>query len=416
MKTVALGPFSGINNRLPDAQLQTTGPSGRKTGDFLRNAVNVDLTDAGTPRRRAGTTLAVAGEDVHSLWADKQATLYMDDTDLCTLNGVGAKQVIRSGLGRGLRASYARVGGEIYWTNTAVIERITNGNSRASGVPVPNPQPVVAAITGGSLPAGKYQIAITAVAADLEESGSTWPVQVEVLDDGRIAITGIPVSAYGHNIYISPTNGDLLFLLDMIAPGVTSYTVATVGTLGRQLLAFGLAQMPPGHIVRAFNSRLLVASGNLLFYSEPYAPALRNPARGYIPFPERITIVVPAENGVYVVADQTYWLSGTDIDKCEIVPLFPYGAVEGTDGQTENKETVWWFSTKGLIMADTSGDAKNVQEADVAVDSAVFGAGLFRDQNGVKQIISSLSGANASVAAATSFMEAEVIRKESMLC
>lgn len=62
-----LGPFAGINNRLPDHQLNIV-ERGRKAGDYLRNAVNVDLTSSGTLRRRKGSALVQSGTDCHSLW------------------------------------------------------------------------------------------------------------------------------------------------------------------------------------------------------------------------------------------------------------------------------------------------------------------------------------------------------------
>ena len=52
MKTLPLGPFLGINNRLPDFALHKP-----KVGDFLRLAVNVDITNSGNIKRRKATAL-----------------------------------------------------------------------------------------------------------------------------------------------------------------------------------------------------------------------------------------------------------------------------------------------------------------------------------------------------------------------
>ena len=49
--TAPIGPFVGINNRLPDHQLGVV-ERGRKAGDYLRNAVNVDIDNAGRLLRR----------------------------------------------------------------------------------------------------------------------------------------------------------------------------------------------------------------------------------------------------------------------------------------------------------------------------------------------------------------------------
>lgn len=100
--TTPLGPFAGINNRLPDHRLGIVS-RGQKAGDYLRNAVNVDLTSAGTLQRRKGTTLALAGADCHSLWADEHGAYFVDGSNLKTFP---AGEVVRSGLTPGRRASF----------------------------------------------------------------------------------------------------------------------------------------------------------------------------------------------------------------------------------------------------------------------------------------------------------------------
>lgn len=80
-KTTPLGPFAGINNRLPDHQLNIV-ERGRKAGDYLRNAVNVDLTSSGTLRRRKGSALVQSGTDCHSLWSDGDRAFYVDGDTL----------------------------------------------------------------------------------------------------------------------------------------------------------------------------------------------------------------------------------------------------------------------------------------------------------------------------------------------
>jgi hypothetical protein len=407
MNLKQIGPFAGMNNRRPDTRLANADGS-----TFLRNAVNVDLTASGTLKRRPGVELAIAGADAHSLWGSDQAAYYIDGTDLCEVAQGIKKNVIRSGLIPGRRASFARVGEDVYWSNGIVIERITAGISGAAGAPTPNPVPVVTYGSGGSLPAGIYQVAFTQV-IDGEESGSTWPQMIEIPANGRIDVSGIDAGT-AVNVYMTPANGDVLFLVAEL-DGASSTTFTVMPALRRQIPTLGLCPMPAGHIVRYYNGRLLVARDNILYYSEPYAPALHNPMRGYIPFPERITVMEPCDNGVYVASDTTRWLDGPDIDKAEAVEVLPYGAVEGTGSCPENDKAVYWFSTRGMVIGDASGSVKNIQEDTVAVDPAAVGAALYREQDGLRQAITSLFGTEASVAAATSFMDAEIVRKESML-
>lgn len=410
MKTVSLGPFAGINNRVPDTRLSITGAGGGKTGDFLRNAVNVDLTSKGTLRRRKGSEKILSGTDVRSLWNNGDDSYFADGAQLRKLNPDNTSSVIDSVTPR-RNVSYAAVLDDVYWSDGVVLRRIANGVSSDAGVPVPNPYPVVTSGAGGSLPEGLYQVAFTAVVSG-EESGLTWSEMEDVPANGRIDVTGIPSGRI--NVYMTPPNGDALFLVtELNNASSISFTVTPVW--GRQAPTFGLRQMPAGHIVRYSNGRLLVAAENILYHSEPYAPALHNPMRGYTPFPARITVVEPCKNGVYVVADKTYWLAGEDIEKAEVIEALPYGAVEGTGGLMENTENVWWFSKRGIVVGDPNGQVQNIQENAVAVDSAVAGASLYREQDGMRQAITSLFGTDASIAAATSYMSAEIIRKGEML-
>ena len=58
---------------------------------------------------------------------------------------------------------------------------------------------------------------------------------------------------------------------------------------------------------------------------------------------------------------------------------------------------------------------KNVQEAAIAMDVAQAGASLFREQDGKKQVIASLFGSDMTAAAAYSYMDAEIVRKGTVL-
>lgn len=406
--TAPIGPFVGINNRLPDHQLGIV-ERGRKAGDYLRNAVNVDLTAAGTLQRRKGSTLVVPGSDCHSLWSDGEKAFYVDGDTLYQYPRIA----LRSGLVPGRRVSYCETPtGDVIWTNGTVLERIRAGVSAPLGLPVPNPAPTVSASVGGSLKAGVYQVAITAANADGEESGATWPVQVNVPEGGRIEVSGLPGTLV--NIYVSPLNGDALYLAATTT--ASSYVIPVMGVQGAQCPTLNLRPLPAGRFVREYHGRLLVADASGLYYSEPWAYGLYNPLRGYIPL-EGITLLEPGQTGVYVAtADKTYWLSGLDVDQLErVVELLPYGAVEGSAAHIENSNDIAWFSTRGLVIGSQDGQAKNVQEATVAVGPAQIGATLYREQDGMRQLVAAVSGAQESRAAANSFMTMEVVRKENML-
>lgn len=166
--------------------------------------------------------------------------------------------------------------------------------------------------------------------------------------------------------------------------------------------------------MRYADGRLIVASGNILYYSELFAPTLHNPAKSYIPFAENITMIRPCDGGIYVSADETYWIAG-DLASGAINTVLPYKAVFGTDSEVPNSNNVWWMSERGMVVGAPGGEVENVQEKFVAVDAATAGASLYREHDGMRQMLSSLFGTQTNVMAASSYMEFEVIRKETVL-
>lgn len=406
--TLKVGPFYGINNRLPDHKM-TKAERGQMVGHYLRNAVNVDLTGANTLLRRPGVERVIQGGDCHSLWSDGRIALFVDGQTLFMITDQITKVAIKTDMAPGVKVSFARVIDDIYWSNGAQIERIRNEVSAPAGVSPINPAPEVAAASGGALHEGRYQIAVTMTNAAGEESGATWPIQVLVPEGGEIEITGMGSGT--KRIYMSPLNGDALHYIGTTNAAAEQITV--MPQLGPQISTLGLTPMPPGQIVRWGQGRLLVASDNTLLYSPAHAPALHHPGRGYIPFPSRITVLEPFDDGIYVVADRTYWIAGQDIENPEaLIERLPYGATEGTSVRDARSKRVWWFSDRGLVMAGPGGEIANVQEENVAVGKAVAGATFQRERDGMEHVISSLFDTGFSRATATSFMEAEIIRKK----
>lgn len=414
-KTETFGPFLGVDNRLPEHQLGTVDARNRKAGNYLRNAVNADITDKGTLRRRHGSTKVATYTAAHSLWGDDEITLCVRNGALCRVNEDFTLTELVTGLAPDRPVSYARLSHVVFWSNGAAIGRIVGGAAEDVALAVMNPPPVFAASTGGALPAGRYMVAATRRSSTGEESGSTIPAFLSVPANGRITVSGASPGGTGWSVYLSPANGDILFRVANLSSGTTSYTISANPNYAGRLQTQLLRPMPAGHIVAAHNGRLLVAAGTALYYSEPFAPGLHNPSRGYAVFPSRITVVAPFEDGVYVVADKTYWVAGANIDQGSLLEVLPYGAIEGSLTRDAEDKAAWWFSSRGLVKAIGGGNVENLQEERVAVDLAATGATYYREWDGMRQLISSLFGTETSNAAATSYMDAEVVRKEKML-
>lgn len=322
--TPTIGPFpGGMDNRRADYDLR----GGRDVGDLLRNAVNVDLTNQGRARLRAGYQPSQSGLDCHSLWAPRSGAfgLYADAGDVfCVRTVAGALQRVQIAQGYGMTSavSFAEVHEAVYFSD------------------------------------------------------------------------GLRVGSY------HPVSGP---------------TPAWVPQFGVEIQGRRLDALPAGHIVAFHRNRALVAVHDTLFYSEPFVPHLYDPAQNFMKLPGRIKVVACVEGGIAVCADQTYFYPG-GVPSASMAAVLNYGAVEGTlTYQPGTGGGAAWMSPMGLVTLNKSGEIANVQEARVVVGTADRGASLYRRSNGLRQLISTLSDPGETKAGIGSFMEAEIVRKETLL-
>lgn len=195
------------------------------------------------------------------------------------------------------------------------------------------------------------------------------------------------------------------FLADSFAIGMDEMSVEAADRFTRDKLP-----LPGGSIIRHNNGRYMVAQGAILYYADPFS-VWYDPSQNFITFTSNITVLEPLTNGFYVATeDSTFYFAGGVTDTAA-KKILPYGGVPGTGGSYPDKLRCFWMSTRGLIDANDNGDAVNVQENAIAMNSAKAGATLFREEDGTKQVVTSLFGSDTTGAVATSYMDAEVIRK-----
>jgi hypothetical protein len=319
-KPVVLGPFRGMNNRLPEQAMRSAD------GDWVRSAVNVDFI-AGRLKRRPGYAIAQTGTDVHSLWGD---------------------------------------GGETgYYVDGTTLYRIQNGPSDTVT------RTAIATLTAGA------------------------KVSFDRADDGTVY--------YGNGIQQGRDDG----ATHTANWGAHAATSGTPSEFSRA--------MPLGTIVRIYRgNRLLTVRGNVLYASDPWKFNLYNPLDGAIPFLEAPLVVVPLESGVFVAtAKHTYWLAGDLVAEGNMRQVLAYGALARSDRlipHSKPKAAVW-MTPRGLVRGTDDGDVSNLQEAAVSVSKGDAGATLYREHDGARRAIASVSNVEETVTAATSWMEAEIIRK-----
>lgn len=385
--------FKGLRN--------TVGPENLEPGD-LEAATNVDIDDAGDASVRRGHPAASIAGASHSLWSDGTTCLAVIAGTLTQILPSLATQSLRSGMGA-RPVSYDSVAGRVYYSNGVLTGVVENGSSRSWGLEVP--RTIAAVAVPGSLPAGRYQFALTYVRTDGQESGAARAGQLELTAPGGLSFPALPVPAdpdvIEKALYVSKANGSALYYAHTVLAATTS-TTFTDPQLGTATLPTQhLSPPPPGDIVTYFAGRAYVAAGDTLYPSRPYAYELFD-LREAIRFGDQITLVGPVTDGLFVSAGaKTVFLSGRDPAAFDLRPLATYGAIPRTsyrESQTaldpERKGScVIWASTRGVCAGFDGGDMVNLTESRFAYPAQETGAGVVRPWRGTQQYLTTLRGA-----------------------
>lgn len=357
MKTQTKGPFLGINNRLPDFALHVD-----KVGDYLRDAVNVDIDNSGSPRRRQATEKLVALTNPHSLHMLNATDGYM------VIGGVMYQVAMLPAYSQSMflvlsnddPVAWLASGDSLYYSNGTDSGRISSGVNYPWGLPTPS-DPTTSQI-GGNLFEGGHQVAVAYRNDVTGEMGGVSPSSnpdVTTPTGGlRVTLPGAVSGATHIDIYISTVNGSIPMLVATVPVGTTLYDIIDYGT-GREANQRFEAPLPAGTQLFMFNGCLCSVKGSDVFEGIPYRPGYYLPVEGRIPWPAAVSNVIPAQNGAYVVADQTYWIPGTHItsSKDVIRDVLPYGGVKGTSfsfGDSDNI-TYGWFGRDGVVLATEAG-------------------------------------------------------------
>lgn len=392
-KTVTLSAFSGLNNVLPP---ERTDPK------YLKEALNVDIDRSGGIRKRKGFTQILSGS-FHSLWSQGEDCFAVRNGDLVRINSDYSYDTLLSNVDDN-RLSYAKADGKIYFTSEGKKGVIDAGNTiRSFGIDSPNPKPRLTRVSG-MLTKGIYQVAMTYVASDGRESGAGLAQVIEVPINSGISLTGIPSSPDSTvnriRIYCSSPNGEILYLVDELPHGTSSFTIMDVYGGITPLRSFNVYSAPHGHIIREAHARMWIAQDSILWYSEPFSYEWWKPHSNFIVFDSRIRAIMPTENGIWVATDKLSYLSGKNPLEMKLKEVEPVKVVEGSDVKIvgayifiENTPIGYkWLVTtdRGIFVCFNDGIALNLTEKNVAFPEADQGTAMFVQEDGINRYVSIL--------------------------
>lgn len=406
----SLGPFKGMNNRAEDHALPISTKEDPRVA--VRNAVNVNFTNAGKIKRRNGSTKRYAGLNMKYGFSCSQGQFVVEGTALKIVNTNWTSTVVYNRIFGTTFAHYEH-DGNLFFSDKLIGLKLTNGVSQRWGMA--NPAAPTVHTASGILGAGTYLCCITFYDALGNESGASEIVSVDVNANSSIVFANLPTSTdsqvIGIRMYMTTANGNVFYQCGDVAIGTLTYSVILPHDGGKLIETLFMTRPPAGQIIREHNGRLLIAVGPLLYVTEPYSTDLVSQlSKSVFQFSTDITVVEPVDDGVWIVADKTFFFAGSGPEDFKQLTKLEYGAALGTSQKLDDG-MVCWFSTSGLIMAGNGGEIKNMQEDSVAPDYSTEGAVLIREEDGMNQFITSLKTPSMSTMAASSWIDAEVIRR-----
>lgn len=408
------GPWpQGINNLAKEGLLP-----GDENGNILalREASNVDVSAEGQLSRRQGYTQILPGTLSHSLWShlDLSFGLFVDDGQLCVLHQDESADLLGLDVGHS-PMSYALVGDRIYFSNGNARGMLLPDLSVADWAPAqPDGQPTLEALDEFGLDPGQYQVAITFTDALGRESGNVLAAaMVDIAAGGGIAVRNIPQPAAGAsvariNVYVTGPNDQVLRLAAAVSVG-TQQMVIGLAAAGRSLpesLQY-TRPLPAGSIVRKLGGRLLVVVGQEVLISEPQRFGQFHPVRSRLRFAAKIDLLEPIGDGdgagFYVAAGaRTYWMSAGTSDPAQASQQIVQGvgAIPGSGlvidakqlGFDQQQPVVTWIARNGKWMAGLPGGMVTLLRDGAVVDAADSAAVLYREENGIQQLVATMRG------------------------
>lgn len=366
--------FRGLNN--------VTDPQRLDLG-WQTRVDNVDITDKGALRRchgyaRATTNTAISGayatKDMLRLYVVDNGALKQMSTDLST------SVTLRTGL-NAAPMSFEEVNGQVFFTNGVDYGVALDGSTKAWGVSAPA-APTVVATNGGSLAPGVYQFVCTAVDPTGLESSNSTVTAVDVVQSGRISITGITP---GSNLYATVADGTVFFLLK---EGTTdSFTLDALAMHGREL-PFWNTDTPRGSLPTLFQGQMYTAEAfpqydaTVIWRSLPLQFHHFDPGAQGIAVPGTVRMLESLDEALIIGTDRAIVAYDGDVVK----PLAAYGVVSGWHA-SEYKKQLYFWSLRGLCRAMPFS---NITETTVSVPPGLSAGAMVVEKDGMRRYVVAL--------------------------
>lgn len=397
--------WEGIDTRRPDFDIPKT---------LFRNATNVDILSTGRVRRRRGITQVIADPNAHSVFSDGVRLIYATPTTLKLVQSNFAAATLLSDARLNKPLSYVEVNGDVYFSNEKI-----NGKINAAGAYEPwgiVPPPYAPIITKKGATTETVQVTCTFVTATGEESGA--PLAVALPVGENVLVSGIPQSTDSRvttvRIYATELNGRDLFQAADVPAGVTSVTINSPFAKGALLETQFMQPPPPGQLLEYLQGRIFIASGSNVYFTEPLRYGCYDPEANFYMAQQRVTLLRAVNDGLYIGADTTVFVTQAGTEEALRTPVVPYSAVEGAAMTLPDGVSVMWLSDRGFIVGGNGGQIKPVTEATIAMPMYAFGCMGLIENDGHKHAVTILAPPKPSAYVSKDFIVADATRRNQL--
>ncbi len=371
----------------------------------MRDVVNMDIHAKGNTSTRAGSALVGMMPGAHSLWSPKSRAfgLFFQGGALYRLTdkaGTLTTTLLMDGLRPSLQGKYYEYAGEVFFTNGTDLGRVqVDGTAKLLGLPTPQAEPTLAAVTGGMTP-GRYGVAFSYIDALGQESGLSPMAFFDAPTGGlMVSFPPAPAGVDRVRVYATTANGDMAYSAGEVPAGFTTMVLASAER-GKAPTTAQMQRMTGGSDVSVFNGVAFVSQGSVLRYSEPFYYGITAPLGNFITFNAPILFHEPVTDGLYVgTTGGTYFLSGgapAAFTQRLVGPApvmsdsitIPGSMLDPELGAQAQSDVVVWLSSDGFALGFDGGVVRAVQASRIHLNQHGDGAMFARTHNGIKQVIS----------------------------
>jgi hypothetical protein len=364
MKPFPMMPLAGIDNASPeDDRLQVGGVERR---NYLRDAINVDISATGRARLRKGLR-KVSGQPLACLW---QSPLHGDvfavlgdqwvNVDVSSWTSTPLATI-----GRG-NASHLVLNNLVLVAGADGIFQFDGQGARRFTLDTP-PAPLVEA-GAGSLVGGAYGVSLGWLRGAMESPLSPM-TQCKVGAGGALQVT-LPLcldpAVTGVRLYLTRPDGGELLRGEDYPIGMPTVDIALLPQLGAAPQFQHMEPMPTGQHFGLWRGRLVSARANVLRFSEALAYHVHDPRHGFVQMPQRITFLHPVDGGLWVgQVDHVAFLAGAAPDELQMIRKTGKAPVPGSavavDAETAGEASgggaavVAWLAENGFVLGTADG-------------------------------------------------------------